>query len=84
MPKEPNLLKQKLIIRKKCRLCADRDEKVNHIISECRKHTQKEYKSKHDGVGKVNHRELHKRLKFDFADKSYMHPTEFAVENEMH
>ena len=27
----------------KCRLCGDRDETINHIISECSKLTQKEY-----------------------------------------
>ena len=27
----------------KCRLCGDRDETINHIISECSKLAQKEY-----------------------------------------
>ena len=31
----------------KCRLCGDRDETINHIISECSKLAQ-EYKTKHD------------------------------------
>ena len=39
----------------KCRLCGDRDETINHIISECRKLPQKEYKTSHDWVGKVIH-----------------------------
>ncbi len=29
-------------------LCSDRDETVNHIISECSKLAHKEYKTKHD------------------------------------
>ena len=33
----------------------ERDETVNHIISEYRKLTQKEYKTWHDWVGKVIH-----------------------------
>ena len=37
----------------KCRLCGDRDETINHIISECSKLAQKEYKTRHDGVGKM-------------------------------
>ena len=37
----------------KCRLCGDRDETINHIISECSKLAQKEYKTRHDWVGKV-------------------------------
>ena len=32
----------------KCRLCGDRDETINHIISECSKLTQKEYKTRYD------------------------------------
>ena len=30
----------------KCRLCGDRDETINHIISECSKIAQKEYKTR--------------------------------------
>ena len=37
----------------KCRLCGDRDETINHIISECSKLAQKECKTRHDWVGKV-------------------------------
>ena len=32
----------------KCRLCGDRDETINHIISECSQLAQKEYKTRHD------------------------------------
>ena len=32
----------------KCRLCCDREETINHIISECSKLEQKEYKARHD------------------------------------
>ena len=39
----------------KCRLCSDRDETINHIISECSKLAQSEYKARHDWVGKVIH-----------------------------
>ena len=39
-------------------LCGDRDEMINHIISECSKSVQKELKIRHD-------RELSKKFKFD-------------------
>ena len=39
----------------KCRLCDDRDETINHMISECSKLAQKEYKTRHDWVYKVIH-----------------------------
>ena len=38
----------------KCRLCGDREETINHIISECSK-SAREYKARHDWVGKVIH-----------------------------
>ena len=37
----------------KCRLCGERVETLNHIISECSKLAQKEYKTRYDWVGKV-------------------------------
>ena len=39
----------------KCKLCSDRDETITHIISKCSKLAQKEYKSRHDSVGKGIH-----------------------------
>ena len=57
----------------KCRLCGDRDETINHIISKCSKLAQREYKARHDWVGKVIHREMCKKFKFDHTNKWYMH-----------
>ena len=57
----------------KCRLCGDRDKTINHIISECSKLAQKEYKTRHDWVGKVIHWEMCKKFKFDHTNKWYMH-----------
>ena len=53
----------------KCRLCRDRDETVNQIISECSKLAQKEYKIRYDWMGTVIYWELCKRLKVDHIDK---------------
>ena len=53
----------------KCRLCGDRDETINHIISEYSKLAQKEYKNRHDWVGKVIHLEICKKFKFDHTNK---------------
>ena len=38
-----------------CRLCGDREEKINHLISEYSKLAQKDYKTVHGWVGKVIH-----------------------------
>ena len=50
-----------------------RDETINHIISECSKLAQNEYKTRHDWVGKVIHWEICKKSKFDHMKKWYMH-----------
>ena len=65
----------------KCRLRGDRDETINHIISECSKLVQNEYKTRHDWVGKVNHREMCKKFKFDHTNKWYMHKPASVQEN---
>ena len=66
--------------KSKCRLCGDRDETINHIISECRKLPQKEYKARHDRV----HWKMCKKLKFDHTNKWYMHNPAPARENHTH
>ena len=68
----------------KCRLCGDRDETTNHIISECSKLAKKEYKARHDWVGKVVHWEMYKKLKFDHANKWYMDNPAPVLENDTH
>ena len=42
----------------KCRLFGDRDETINHIISEYSKLVLKEYNDRHDWVGKGIHKKL--------------------------
>ena len=42
----------------KCRLYGDKNQKVNHMISEYSKLSQKKYKTKQNWVGKVIHWEL--------------------------
>ena len=68
----------------KCRLFGDRDETINHIIIECSKLAQKEYKARHDWMGKVIHWEMCKKFKFDHANKWYMHNPEPVLENDTH
>ena len=68
----------------KRRLCSDRDEIINHIISECCKLAQKEYNARHDWVGKVIHWEMCKKFKFDHANKWYMHNPAPVLENNTH
>ena len=57
---------------------------INHIIRECSKLAQKEYKTRHDWVVKVIHWELCKKSKFEHTNKWYMHNPASIRENEMH
>ena len=43
---------------------------------------QKEYKTRHNWVDKVNHWALCKKFKFDHTNKWYMHNSESVFENE--
>ena len=66
----------------KCTLCSDRDETINHMISECNKLAQKEYKARYDWVGKLVHWEFCKKFKFDHANKWYTHNPESVLEKD--
>ena len=66
----------------KCWLCGDRDETINHIISECSKLAQKEFKAKRDWVGKMIHWKMHKKFKFHHTNKWYMHNPVPVLEND--
>ena len=68
----------------KCWLCGDRAKTINHIIYESSKLAQNEYKTRHDLVGKVIHKELCKKFKFDRTNKWYMRNPESSLENETH
>ena len=68
----------------KCRLCGDRDKTINHIMSECSKLAQKEYKARHDWVGKVIHWEMSRKFQFDHTNKWYMHNPAPFLENDLH
>ena len=68
----------------KCRICGDRDETINHIISKCSKLAQKEYKARHDWVGKVIHCEMCRKFQFDHTNKWYMHNRAPVLENNTH
>ena len=57
---------------------------INHITSERSKLALKEFKTRHDWVGKVINGKLCKKLKFDHTNKQYMHKPVFILKNETH
>ena len=70
--------------KSKCRLYVDSDQPINHIISECSKLAQKEYKTRHDWVSKVNHWEMCKKFKLDHTNKWYIPNAAAVLENNIH
>ena len=61
-------------ISSKCRMCGEREETIAHIVSECQKLAQREYKSwRHDKVAAVIHWYLCKKFGFECDDKYYNH-----------
>ena len=54
------------------------------MLSECNKLLQKEYNTRHDGVGNVILRELYKKLKLDHTNQWQIQNQESVLENETH
>ena len=65
-------------------LCGDRDETMNHRISERNKLEQKEYNTRYSRVKRWSTGVVYQKLKFDHTNKWYMHNPETVQENEMH
>ena len=68
----------------RCRLCGDRDKMINHIISDCSKLAQREYKTRHNWMRYVIHLELYQKFKFNHPNKWYIHNPESILENKTH
>ena len=65
-----------------CRVCRKVDESIDCIVSGCSKLAQKEYKRKHDNLGKIAHWKLARKCNFEVGDKWYEHEPEHVLENE--
>ena len=66
-----------------CRVCGSADESVAHIVAECQKLAQKEYKQvRYDNVAKVIHWKLCEKWGFKKSDQWYTHKPEKVLESE--
>ena len=65
-----------------CRMCGTRNEAISHIVSECGKLAQKEYKRRHDIVGRYVHWLFCGKLGFNRARLWYEHEPESVTENK--
>jgi len=64
-------------------VCGAAEETVAHIVSECQKLAQKEYKEvRHDNVAKVIHWKLCEKWGFEKSDKWYTHKPEKVLESD--
>jgi len=64
-----------------CRLCKEKDETVSHLISECSKIAQTEYKHRHDTVAAAVHWSICKKHELPHTEKWYDHRAESVIEN---
>lgn len=65
-----------------CRMCNEREETTFHILSECSKLAQNEYKKRHDKVAQLVHWNLCKKYELKYAKNWYDHVAESVTENE--
>ena len=80
-----NLVKSKIDKSRKdmlCRLCKKADENIDHVVSGRSKLAQKEYKRRHDNLGKTVHWKLNRKCNFEAGDKWYEHEPESVLKSE--
>ena len=56
-----------------CRMCGKKGESISHIVSECSKLAQKEYKRRHDNIARIIHWKLCDKYGLKKAEKWYEH-----------
>ena len=65
-----------------CRMCKQADETVSHIVSECSKMTQSEYRGRHDKVVTAVHWGLAKKHGLEHSEQWYQQKAEKVSEND--
>ena len=69
-------------LNSKCRMCGQANETINHILNECSKLAQSEYKRRHDWIGRRIHWEVCRQYNVIVPDKWCEHLPERVIENE--
>ena len=64
-----------------CRMCGERGESIYHLISECRKLAQRDYKRRHDDVARYV-RQICQESGIESCDKWHEHKPEYVMENK--
>ena len=63
-----------------CRLCGEREETIMHVLSECKKIAQTEYKKRHDKVATWTHWRLCQIYNLPHSNNWYEHLAETVIE----
>ena len=63
-------------------MCGARNETISHIVSECGKLAQKEYKRRHISAGRYVNWQFCEKLGFNWARLWYEHEPESVIENK--
>ena len=64
-----------------CRMCDKKSEAISHIVSECEKLAQKDYKRRHDNVARIVQWNLRGKYNLKKSEKWYEHAPEVVTEN---
>ncbi|XP_060537474.1 uncharacterized protein LOC132708990 [Pantherophis guttatus] len=73
---------QHVTTNSKCRLCNEKDETVDYLISGCSKISQTDYLQRHDSVAKIIHWKLCQKFGFEYSKNHWEHQVEKVLENE--
>ena len=68
-----------------CRTCGEKEESMGHLVGECSKLAQTEYKHRHDNVARMIHWNIAHSYGLDGTSnwyKSYEHKPEGVIEND--
>ena len=65
-------------------MCAKTGERISHIVSECSKLAQREYKRSHDHVARMIHWKLSEKFNLEKSEKWYLHNPQTVNENVNH
>ena len=82
---QTNWIKKKIDkqdISEKCRMCGEHEESISHILVECKKLGQIEYKQRHDSIVRILHLQMCQHHGLISEVKWYNHKLESVIENE--
>ena len=62
-------------------MCGETGETISHIVSECSKVTQRNYKGRHENVARMFHWKLCEKFNLEKPGKWYLHNPQTVTEN---